>query len=324
MTLKNSLPQIVTPKENEERQPLLANCGDSRKRSFRACKDLVVLTVAFWLIYTAATPTEMLQSSLNSEASLGIATLSTIASMNFFNSLSTKFIQTFTAKRTLLFGCTMHVIYITSNLYPRWWTILPAGCLMGFGGSLHWVASGHYVTMVTKIYADATDGDYNHLTSLFQGIFYVGYALGGTTGGIIASLVLQSGTHFKTANFTHDFILKTTSSFDTFLAGNLTSQKSCGVLGCPWNYDHEMSKAPKKTVQLLFAIFIAIDICALILIVTCLSTYKMDNAGVKEKFAETIKKTVRESCDPKLLLLVNCCVTGGVLQTFFTADFTQV
>ena len=324
MTLKNCFPQAMTPKDNEEREPLLIDRGDSRKRSFRACKDLIVLTVAFWLVYTAATPTEMLQSSLNSEASLGIATLSACASMNFFNSLSTKFIQTFTAKRTLLFGCTTHVIYITSNLYPRWWTILPAGCLMGFGGSLHWIASGHYVTMVTKMYADATDGDYNHLTSLFQGIFFVGFALGGTTGGIIASLVLQGGMDIQTGNFTDDSILKANSSFDTFLAGNLTSQKSCGVLGCPWNYDPQTSSAPRKTVQSLFAIFIAIDICAIILIVTCLSTYKMDNAGVKEKFAETIKKTVRESCDPKLLLLVHCCVTGGVLQTFFTADFTQV
>ena len=311
-----------------EKQPLLEEWSrdrDTRKQRFTACKDLGVLMVVYWLMYTAFTPTEMLQSSLNTESGLGKASLSIAASMNFLATmLQYKAIQLLKPKGILMFGCSMHMLYIAANLYPRWWTMLFAGMPLGLGGSLHWIGAGHYVTMVTKIYAETTGGDYNHLASLFQGIFFVGFALGGTTGGIIASLVLQEGSQTQTGNFTHDSILNTNTSFDALLNTNLTTINSCGIRGCPWNYDPEISSAPEETVRMLFLIFIAVDICAIILTATCLSNYEMNIGSVKESLLETIKKTFRELNDIKLLLLIHCCITGGALQTFFTADFTQV
>jgi hypothetical protein len=43
---------------------------------------------------------------------------------------------------TLFLGGITYVIFVASNLYPRFYTMLPAAALLGFGAAIFWAAQG--------------------------------------------------------------------------------------------------------------------------------------------------------------------------------------
>ena len=318
----------------EEKQPLLLEesviARESRKQGRRAVEDLVVVSLAYWLLYAAFVPTGMLQSSLNSESGLGVASLSVAPSVSIFTTLlAEKIIQTITPKWAIVYGIFSQIVYISANFYPTWWTMVPAAVVLGTGGGIHWVASGHAVTAIAKQYSQAKGADYNHITSLFQGLFFAGYALGGTTGGVIASLILHSSGELEAENSWNQTFLEKNleqngSQFSSMAIFANETLRTCGIEGCPWNFDPETIKAPKHIVQFLFAIFLAFDVFSMLLVATRLSRFPIDNGGTPTKVFGTIKSTLKGAVDFKLLLLLPWVTTGGVLNSFFSAEFPQV
>ena len=78
-----------------------------------------------------------------------------------------------------------------------------------------------------------------HITSLFQGLFFAGYALGGTTGGVIASLILHSSGELEAEklmepNFPRK---KSRTKWQPILVHGRYLQnetlRTCGIEGCP-------------------------------------------------------------------------------------------
>ena len=312
----------------KETQGLLDDSQGVRKRAKTRLKDVAVITILFWLIYSAYNPLESLQSSLNPEAGLGVASVGLIYGIgSVMVLLAGGIVQLLSPKWSIVLGSVAHTIYIGMNSYPTWWTLMPSAVLVGIGGALHWVAAGQYVTSAALDYSTASRGNYDHLVSLFQGVFFMGYATGGLTGGIISSQILQTNSGKTPTNNTNS----TNQLANLFIGSPNTtsgsaSGKICGLAGCPWNSVSEESVADADTIQVLMKILLSLDIIAVLLAATCLSRLVLPatTRGPLGKMKEHMEGVVHLLKESRCILLVPSCFYGGLQMGFFASDFTQV
>ena len=90
-------------------------------------KNLIVISIAWMLQFTAFQSISNLQSSLNSDQGLGTASLTTIYVTLVLSCLLIPpiMIKNIGLKWTIVFSQLTYLIYIGANMYPRWYTLLP-------------------------------------------------------------------------------------------------------------------------------------------------------------------------------------------------------
>lgn len=90
-------------------------------------KNLIVISVSWLFLFVGFFAIANLQSSLNSNQSLGTLSLSAnyvtlFASCLFFPKLMVKF---FGLKWTIVISQAVYILFIASNMYPTWYTLFP-------------------------------------------------------------------------------------------------------------------------------------------------------------------------------------------------------
>lgn len=93
----------------------------------RVVKNLIVISLSWVFLFTGFFSLANLQSSLNSDANLGTTCMSVIyvtliVASTFFPKLLIRF---FGLKWTIVVAQFGYLIYVVSNLYPTWFTLLP-------------------------------------------------------------------------------------------------------------------------------------------------------------------------------------------------------
>ena len=96
-------------------------------------KNVLVVGFSWIFLFTAYSSIANLQSSLNSDGGLGTASLSTIYVALIVSSLfvPTTMIKKLGIKKTIFFSQLGYILYILSNIYPKYFTMIPSAIIIG-------------------------------------------------------------------------------------------------------------------------------------------------------------------------------------------------
>ena len=106
---------------------------ERKKEKKKITKNVYVISFGFLFLFTAFQSLQNLQSSLNKDEGLGLASLSVIYGALI---LSCIFVPPFVIGRigckwTLVLSMTGYVLYTVSNYYAHWGTLIPASIIIG-------------------------------------------------------------------------------------------------------------------------------------------------------------------------------------------------
>jgi hypothetical protein len=115
--------------------------GDLSK--VKCIKNLIAISVSFFFLFSAFNSIANLQSSLNTEASLGTYSLFVIyASFALSCLILPSMLTSKFGYKWSLFMCEIaYCVYIITNLYVKWWTLIPAAVILGLGAAPLWSVS---------------------------------------------------------------------------------------------------------------------------------------------------------------------------------------
>lgn len=162
----------------------------SRGEKWRILKNIAAVSLAFMVQFTAFQGTANLQSSINAMDGLGTVSLSAIYAALV---LSCMFVPTFVIKRltvkwTLCISMLCYAPYIAAQFHPRFYTLVPAGVILGIGAAPMWASKATYLTQVGGIYAKLTDQPVDAIIVRFFGFFFLAWQTAELWGNLISSL----------------------------------------------------------------------------------------------------------------------------------------
>ncbi|EZA55518.1 UNC93-like protein [Ooceraea biroi] len=254
------------PPEPQKPPQLPATDDDTQSRKFklsrgekwRILKNIGTVSIAFMVQFTAFQGTANLQSSINASDGLGTVSLSAIYAALV---LSCIFVPTFLIKRltvkwTLCLSMLCYAPYIGSQFYPKFYTLVPAGVLLGLGAAPMWAAKATYLTQVGGVYAKITDQPVDAIVVRFFGFFFLAWQTAELWGNLISSLVLSDGGHGGGGGNSNSTI----TNWDKI---NLCGADFC-VLG---NGGHEnLERPPESEIYEISAIYLTCVIVAVIIV----------------------------------------------------------
>ena len=162
-------------------------CSDRVK----AYKNLFGVSLSFILCYGPLTGMFNLQSSINADQGLGLASSATAYAVQIiFILVVPGYIRLIGTKYALTSGCTLYMIYMLVNYYPRWYTLIPGAVITGLGNVIVMVAMLVHVTHTAVLYAPALKEKTQHSIGLFSGIFVLATKVSRIFGSLASSSVL--------------------------------------------------------------------------------------------------------------------------------------
>ena len=114
----------------------------------RIYKNLILISFAFLLLFTAFGTTGSLQSSINKglgTAQMAVLYVALALSCMFVPSIM---IEKMTVKWALVVSVFCYSTYIGSQFYPEFYTLLPTAVVLGLGAAPMWSAKCTYLTQV--------------------------------------------------------------------------------------------------------------------------------------------------------------------------------
>ncbi|XP_036398996.1 protein unc-93 homolog A-like [Megalops cyprinoides] len=158
----------------------------------RNLKNVVVVSLGFLSLFTAYGSLQNLQSSLNSEEGLGVASLSIIYAALILSSifLPPIIIKNLGSKWTIVVSMACYVTYFLSNIYPCWATLIPTCVILGLGGAPLWSAKCTYLTISANQEAGRNSSRVRHLVNQYFGIFFLLFQSSAVWGNLMSALIL--------------------------------------------------------------------------------------------------------------------------------------
>ena len=107
--------------------------NERRKEKRKVTKNIFMISFGFLFLFTAFQSLQNLQSSLNADEGLGLASLCVIYASLI---LSCIFVPPFMIGRlgckwTLVLSMSGYVLYTLANYYASWYTLMPASIIIG-------------------------------------------------------------------------------------------------------------------------------------------------------------------------------------------------
>ncbi|XP_047114462.1 UNC93-like protein [Schistocerca piceifrons] len=287
----------------------------SPKEKWRILKNIAAVSLAFMVQFTAFQGTANLQSSINAKDGLGTVSLSAIYAAIVLSCMlvPTFVIKRLTVKWTLCLSMLCYAPYIAAQFYPRFYTLVPAGVLLGLGAAPMWASKATYLTQVGGIYAKITDQAIDAIVVRFFGFFFLAWQTAELWGNLISSLVLSSGAHGGGGN------------------GSANAQEICGANFCVnvAGQTENLNRPPDSEIYEISGIYLACVILAVAmvaLLVDPLTRYgerqrKGDSAELSG--IQLLSATAYQLKKRNQQLLIPITVWIGMEQAFIGADFTQ-
>lgn len=162
----------------------------SRNEKWRILKNVAAVSAAFMVQFTAFQGTANLQSSINAADGLGTVSLSSIYAALVVSCIfvPTFLIKRLTVKWTLCLSMICYAPYIGAQFYPAFYTLVPAGVIVGLGAAPMWTAKATYLTQAGSVYAKLTDQAVDGIIVRFFGFFFLAWQTAELWGNLISSL----------------------------------------------------------------------------------------------------------------------------------------
>ena len=167
-----------------KRQPTRVN----PKRHY---KNLAVVCICFHLVSAAFLTLQALQGSFN--ATLGFVALAVLYVFFIVSTIMATFIiRMLGPKYVIVLCCIGQVLYIATNYYPDYYTLIPGSAIGGLSLGTLWISSAIYVTAIAVETAQALGKQAPKYISIFMGVFFMIYGASVPVGNAISSAVLLS------------------------------------------------------------------------------------------------------------------------------------
>ncbi|XP_013165190.1 PREDICTED: UNC93-like protein [Papilio xuthus] len=300
---------------------------------WRINRNILVLGFAFMVQFTAFHGAANLQSSVNSDAGAGTFTLaaiyfSLILSNIFLPAIVIKWLG---CKWTVALSFIAYMPFIAAQFYPKLYTLVPAGLMVGFGGGPLWCAKCTYLAVVAEPYAKLSGVSADVLVVRFFGLFFMFYQMAQIWGNLVSSAILSSSLG-ETVTYPNDTLVTSTSDLVTNVSiPTVDFGATCGVNFCSGSTGHENTNleppSPLK-IQVIAAVYLACMASAVILVfvgVDSLKRYSGDRVGASKGKSGLVllAVTLRQLRHRYQLLLLPVIGYIGAEQAFMAADFTQ-
>ena len=134
-----------------------SNCEEIQTTSYQCyrkleryvTKNVLAISLCFFLLFTAYNGLQVLQSSLHTDGGMGLVTLSVaygaFAAVNLLG-LAPLFVSQIGHKWTMVVAMATFLPWVLMNGHATWYTMVPSATLTGFGGGLLWVTECSYLT----------------------------------------------------------------------------------------------------------------------------------------------------------------------------------
>ncbi|CAL1586600.1 unnamed protein product [Knipowitschia caucasica] len=277
----------------------------------RNFKNVLVVSIGFLSLFTAYGGLQSLQSSLNAEEGMGVASLSVIYASIILSSmfLPPIMIKNLGCKWTIVLGMGCYVSYSFGNLYPGWYTLIPTSIILGLGGSPLWSAKCTYLTIVGNRQA-ATEGRKGaDVINQYFGIFFFIFQSSAVWGNLMSSLIFGQ---------------------DTNIAAIPEAQLlTCGAADCGLNISSNATsfRPEQRLVWTLVGSYIGVGVLAMLIISVFLDNIDQQQTsefrGQREPFCHTFLATFRLLKDWRLLTLIPLTMYSGFEQSFLSGEYTK-
>lgn len=160
----------------------------------RINRNVLLISFSFLLLFTAFQALSNLQSSINCDAGLGLASLSTIYATLIISSMfvPSVVIRYLGLKWTLAAAMVCYALYTVANYFPAWGTLIPASALVGLAAAPLWTAKATYITTLGIRYAGIGTSAPEAIINRYFGIFFLFFQTSQIIGNLVSSLVLKS------------------------------------------------------------------------------------------------------------------------------------
>ncbi|XP_055495424.1 protein unc-93 homolog A isoform X1 [Leucoraja erinacea] len=277
-------------------------------------KNIIVVSFGFLLLFTAYGGLQTVQSSLNSDEGLGLASLSVIYAALIISSmfLPPIMIKYFGCKWTIVMSMCCYVTFSIGNFYPTWYTLIPTAVILGLGGAPLWSAKCTYLTICGNRYAAKFNKVAANVVNHYFGIFFLIFQSSAVWGNLMSSLIFQ----YTSSN------------------GNITDEhlSYCGAANCPAydsiiNENVTQASYPASTIYLLSGIYTGVGISGVIFVAIFLDQF--DKKEVNEFKTQKINvcthfvATLTHLKDKRQILLIVMTMYSGFEQGFLAGDYTK-
>ncbi|XP_031844360.2 UNC93-like protein [Nomia melanderi] len=284
---------------------------------WRITRNVLVIGAAFMVNFTAFMGATNLQSSINADQSLGTFTLASIYGSLIFSNifLPTLIISWLGCKWTISLSILSYVPFMAAQFYPKFYTMIPAGFLVGIGAGPLWCAKCTYLTVAAEAYATLSDVATDVLVTRFFGVFFMFYQMAQVWGNLISSAVLSHGLDGVSSNVTLN---------STIVA------KTCGANFCgATSGDAEgptLERPPEDRIHLICGIYLCCMIVASLIVafgVDSLSRYNRGRSGSATGLSgiKLLAVTLKLLKEKSQILILPIIMFIGAEQAFLFADY---
>ncbi|XP_048155781.1 protein unc-93 homolog A isoform X3 [Corvus hawaiiensis] len=280
----------------------------------RNLKNVLVISFGFLLLFTAYGGLQSLQSSLNSEEGLGVASLSVLYAALILSSmfLPPILIKKLGCKWTIAISMCCYIAFSLGNFYASWYTLIPTSVILGLGGAPLWSAKCTYLTIAGTSYAEKAGKNAKDIINQYFGVFFLVFQSSGIWGNLISSLILsQSSTKVEISE---------------------EDLECCGAYNCLTDTTNTTgsAKPSNSLIYTLLGVYTASGVLAVLLVIIFLDQIKSDQAETEKgkleapSFWSTFLATFRHLKDKRQCLLIPLTMYSGFEQGFLSSDYTKV
>ncbi|KAM9840296.1 protein unc-93 homolog A [Aulostomus maculatus] len=277
----------------------------------RSFKNVLVVSVGFLSLFTAYGGLQSLQSSLNAEEGMGVASLSVIYASIIISSmfLPPIMIKNLGCKWTIVASMACYVSYSFGNLYPGWYTLMPTSVILGLGGSPLWSAKCTYLTISGNVQAAKEGKRGPDVINQYFGIFFFIFQSSAVWGNLMSSLIFGQ---------------------DTGIADIPEEQlQFCGAADCGLNItvNSTITRPGQELVWTLVGCYIGVGVLAMLIVAIFLDNIDREQTkqfrGNREPLCHTFLATFRLLRDWRLVTLIPLTMYSGFEQSFLSGEYTK-
>lgn len=276
----------------------------------RVYKNLLVISIAWVLQFTAFQAMSNLQSSLNIEGNVGVVSLAILYAFLVVSSifLPNPMISVLGLKWTIAISQVTYLLYVLANIYPIGGLMFPAAILVGLGAAPLWTSQSTYVTQIGNVYAHVKKIKADAKVAQFFGIFFMLFQTSQIWGNLISYFVLRTNRGFNSSNINYS------------LCGG---QYTPGTV----NLTSGQADVPQRTRNILIGIYVGACFLSILCIVLLLDQRKKPSAEtLKQTMLDSVKllkSTFVQVIKMDQLLLIPLTIWCGLEQSFINSQFTQ-
>ncbi|XP_068230622.1 protein unc-93 homolog A-like [Palaemon carinicauda] len=294
---------------------------DEKSETKRIMRNILIISFAFFFLFTSYNGMTNLQSSLNKAsgtASLTALYIAFIISSCFSPSYVLKVLQ---EKKALIICMLMYSVYMMAQFYPTIYTLMPTAIVLGAAAAPLWSAKCTYLSKVSDLYGNITGEKSYVVYSRFFGIFFFVFQTTQIVGNLISSLVLSFGVETRPTSVDEEARSKCGFYFCISETPSQTTTPQNNTSGGEALEDGP----PLWQIYTMAGIYLGCALASAVVIAVFLdplSRFTSDNSTKSENPLKLLVATFNHMRHPYQLLIIPLTIWSGMEQAFWSADFT--